>query len=128
MEEWRGKKVTVIGLGIEGEDLARFFAAGGASVTASDAKPQGDAKSVGSSGANDGEKAMTAKFIPVEIGIRDGDAVELVAGIHDGIRVITTGAGALKDGDRVVASTGSDSGRPAAPSTADNGAQKGTRQ
>ena len=96
--------------------------------SASDAKPQADAKSVGSSGANEGDKTMTAKFVPVEIGIRDGDAVEIVAGIGDGIRVITTGAGALKDGDRVVASQGSDSGRPAAPTTADNGAQKGTRR
>ena len=100
----------------------------GQKPAAGDARPQGDAKGVGSSGANDGEKAMTAKFVPVEIGIRDGDAVEIVAGIGDGIRVITTGAGALKDGDRVVASTGSDSGRPAAPTTAENSAQKGTRQ
>ncbi|HXH22017.1 MAG TPA: UDP-N-acetylmuramoyl-L-alanine--D-glutamate ligase [Dehalococcoidia bacterium] len=36
--DWRGKKVTVIGLGIEGEDMVRFFAARGATVTASDAK------------------------------------------------------------------------------------------
>lgn len=35
---WQGKKVTVIGLGIEGEDLACYFAGRGAAVTASDAK------------------------------------------------------------------------------------------
>jgi len=38
MQDWRGKNVTVIGLGIEGEDLARFFAARGARVIGSDAK------------------------------------------------------------------------------------------
>jgi multidrug efflux pump subunit AcrA (membrane-fusion protein) len=94
-----------------------------------DAKPAADAKSVGSSGAGEGgEKTMTAKFVPVEMGIRDGDAVEIVAGVRDGMRVITTGAGALKDGDRVVASTSSENGRPTAPATTDSGPQKGTRQ
>ena len=48
---------------------------------------------------------MTAKFLPVETGIRDGENVEIVSGLHDGARVITTGAGALKDGDRIVAAT-----------------------
>jgi membrane fusion protein, multidrug efflux system len=95
---------------------------------ASDAKPAGDTKGVGSTGASDADKTMTAKFVPVETGIRDGDVVEIVAGVRDGMRVITTGAGALKDGDRVVASTGSDNGRSAAPATNDGGAQKGTRQ
>jgi RND family efflux transporter MFP subunit len=93
-----------------------------------DAKPQGDARSVGSSGANEGDKTMTAKFVPVEIGIRDGDVVEIVTGVRDGVRVITTGAGALKDGDRVVPSTGSDNGRPTAPATTESGAETGTRQ
>jgi UDP-N-acetylmuramoylalanine--D-glutamate ligase len=37
-QDWRGKKVTVVGLGIEGEDLARYFAGRGASVTVSDMK------------------------------------------------------------------------------------------
>jgi hypothetical protein len=47
---------------------------------------------------------MTAKFVPVQVGIRDGEQIEITAGIADGTRVITTGAGALKDGDRIVAS------------------------
>jgi UDP-N-acetylmuramoylalanine--D-glutamate ligase len=38
-DQWMGKKVTVIGFGIEGEDLARYFAAHGASVTVNDRKP-----------------------------------------------------------------------------------------
>jgi RND family efflux transporter MFP subunit len=47
--------------------------------------------------------ALSAKFMPVETGIRDGDRVEIVAGLRDGMQVVTTGAGALKDGDRIVA-------------------------
>ena len=47
---------------------------------------------------------MTAKFQPVQIGIRDGEQVEITSGLSDGARVITTGATALKDGDRIVAS------------------------
>jgi RND family efflux transporter MFP subunit len=46
--------------------------------------------------------AMTAKFVLVETGIRDAERIEIRAGLDDGARVITTGAGALKDGDRVV--------------------------
>ncbi|MPZ49930.1 MAG: UDP-N-acetylmuramoyl-L-alanine--D-glutamate ligase [Dehalococcoidia bacterium] len=39
-QDWQGKRITVIGLGIEGEDLARYFATHGASVTVSDMKPR----------------------------------------------------------------------------------------
>ena len=46
---------------------------------------------------------MTAKFLPVEVGIRDGEAIEITKGLENGARVITTGASALKDGDRIVA-------------------------
>src|SRR3990172_6208005 len=38
-QDWRGKRVSVIGLGIEGEDLARYFALRGARVTVGDRKP-----------------------------------------------------------------------------------------
>ena len=34
-QDWRGKKVTVIGFAIEGEDMARYFARHGATVTVS---------------------------------------------------------------------------------------------
>src|SRR5438093_6234528 len=37
-QEFQGKKVTVIGLGIEGEDIARYFLKQGAVVTVSDAR------------------------------------------------------------------------------------------
>ncbi len=35
MPDWRGKRVTVLGLGIEGEDMARYFVRHGARVTVS---------------------------------------------------------------------------------------------
>jgi len=101
-------------------------ASGSGPRLSNDATPAADTK--GSSDPMDGDKTMTAKFVPVETGIRDGDVVEVVSGVRDGMRVITTGAGALKDGDRVVASTGSENGRQASPATAEGGAQKGTRQ
>jgi multidrug efflux pump subunit AcrA (membrane-fusion protein) len=47
--------------------------------------------------------ALTARFMPVDVGIRDGEHIEITAGLKEGAKVITTGAGALKDGDRVVA-------------------------
>jgi RND family efflux transporter MFP subunit len=50
--------------------------------------------------------AMTARFLPVEVGIRDGERIEITAGLKEGARVITTGSGALKDGDHVVAAAG----------------------
>jgi RND family efflux transporter MFP subunit len=47
-------------------------------------------------------QTVAVKFLPVETGIRDGQQIEITAGVADGTRVITTGAGALKDGDLVV--------------------------
>jgi RND family efflux transporter MFP subunit len=55
--------------------------------------------------------AMTAKFVPVEVGIRSGENIEIVKGLTDGARVITTGASALKDGDRIVAAAAEGRGR-----------------
>jgi RND family efflux transporter MFP subunit len=52
------------------------------------------------------QAALTARFLPVEVGIRDGEHIEITSGLKDGAKVITTGAGALKDGDRVVAAAG----------------------
>ena len=42
-----------------------------------------------------------AKFSPVEIGLSDAAKIE-VAGLSEGTRVITTGAAALREGDRIV--------------------------
>jgi len=56
-------------------------------------------------GAGNPPGTMTARFLPVQVGIRDGEHVEIASGLEEGARVITTGAGALKDGDRVVAAS-----------------------
>ena len=62
----------------------------------------------GGQGQSQGAPSLTAKFLPVEIGIRDGEHIEVTSGLNDGARVITTGAGALKDGDRIVAAASGD--------------------
>ncbi len=56
-------------------------------------------------GGPGGPNVMNAKFVPVEVGIREGEAIEISKGLEDGVRVITTGASALKDGDRIVPAT-----------------------
>jgi membrane fusion protein, multidrug efflux system len=66
----------------------------------------------GRSGGGEG-RSVTVRFQPVETGIHDGDRVEITAGLQDGVRVITTGAGALKDGDRVVPVTADSRGNHA---------------
>ena len=68
------------------------------------------AGTAGGGSAQQGAAVMTAKFVPVQTGIRDGEHIEIRSGVQDGARVITTGAGALKDGDRIVAASG-DRGR-----------------
>lgn len=76
-------------------------------------------------GAGGAAPAMTAKFVPVQVGIRDGEQVEISGGLKDGAQIITTGAGALKDGDRIVAAGGQRS-RPAG--SAQNGREGGATQ
>jgi RND family efflux transporter MFP subunit len=74
------------------------------------------------------QDALTAKFQPVAVGIRDGEQIEITEGLNDGVRVITTGAGALKDGDRIVAArTGSRSGRGENAGASGSGRQENTR-
>ena len=76
-------------------------------------------------GAPSGAQAtMTAKFQPVQIGIRDANHVEITSGITDGARVITTGATALKDGDQIVAANTGGGQRAPAP---EGGSQGSTR-
>jgi RND family efflux transporter MFP subunit len=58
----------------------------------------------------------TAAFRPVEIGIEDGTRVEIRDGLNDGDPVVTTGAAALQNGDRIVLpNQGSGSGQGGAP-------------
>lgn len=46
--------------------------------------------------------AQTARFREVQTGLSDADRVEITRGLNDGDRVVTVGALALRDGDRVV--------------------------
>ena len=39
--------------------------------------------------------------MPVETGLEDGTRIEILAGLSDRARVVTTGAAALRDGDPV---------------------------
>jgi hypothetical protein len=57
----------------------------------------------GESRSQGGAVPLTAQFKPVQTGISSGELIEIVAGLDDGARVITTGATALKHGDRIVA-------------------------
>jgi len=56
-----------------------------------------------------------AKFVEVKAGLSDGDRIEILGGLNDGQRVITTGALALRDGDRVAVSDAAARGRGAKP-------------
>jgi HlyD family secretion protein len=52
-----------------------------------------------------------AVFRSVQVGVEQGDIVEILAGVKEGEEVISTGAGALRDGDRVLlAGDGEDDG------------------
>ena len=51
-------------------------------------------------------EALVARFVPVETGIRSGEIVEVVSGLSEGTQVITVGAGALRDGDRILLARG----------------------
>lgn len=44
----------------------------------------------------------TARFKPVTIGMSQPDRVEVVDGLSEGMRVVSTGAAALREGDRIV--------------------------
>lgn len=43
-----------------------------------------------------------ARFKPVEVGMRDDDFAEVSGGLQEGEQVITTGAAALREGDRIL--------------------------
>jgi RND family efflux transporter MFP subunit len=119
-----GKPGVFVPLAGEG----RSTAAGGAGPNGG-GQPQPRAQGTGGNGQGGAaERAMTAKFVPVQLGIQDGDNVEIVSGVTDGTRVVTIGAGALKDGDRVVAANEAGSGggrRSGNGSGSDGAAQKG---
>lgn len=66
-----------------------------------------------------------ARFQPVQTGIQDDNSVEIVEGLSEGQRVVTTGALALRDGDRVTVlgdSNGQGAARQGGQPTRDGGA------
>jgi RND family efflux transporter MFP subunit len=48
----------------------------------------------------------TVSFRPVTVGVEEDTQVEIVDGLSEGDRVITTGAAGLRDGDRIVLASG----------------------
>jgi membrane fusion protein, multidrug efflux system len=98
--------------GKPGVFIASSGGPGGGTGTAARGQGQpGATPTTGQQGQGQGAPALTAKFLPVQTGIRDGEHIEITSGLQDGARVITTGAGALKDGDRIVAATPEGRGR-----------------
>ena len=94
-----------------------FIAAPGTTGTAGGGQPPQQSANV-----------MSAKFIPIQTGIHDGDHIEIKAGIEDGARVITSGAGALKDGDRIVAANAERGGGRRGERANSNGQPQGSNR
>jgi RND family efflux transporter MFP subunit len=66
----------------------------------------------------------TAAFRPVEIGIEDASRVEILNGVTEKDQVITTGAAALQDGDRILpAGQGDGPSAPRGPGAGRGGAR-----
>jgi RND family efflux transporter MFP subunit len=70
-------------------------------------------------------RTMIARLTAVQVGIRDGEQVEITAGLNDGTRVVTSGAGALKDGDKIV-TAGADPSQRKGGNAGTRGAQAGS--
>ncbi|MGE3489183.1 MAG: efflux RND transporter periplasmic adaptor subunit [Vicinamibacterales bacterium] len=43
-----------------------------------------------------------AKFVPVKLGIEDPNRIEIVSGLKEGDRIVTTGAGAVRNNDQLM--------------------------
>jgi RND family efflux transporter MFP subunit len=71
-----------------------------AQAGAPEPRPNGASDPPGSDGHE--SAALTVQFRPVETGLEEQEQVEIVQGIDEGERVVTTGAGALNDGDRIM--------------------------
>jgi HlyD family secretion protein len=48
------------------------------------------------------DEGDVAKFHPITLGMVETQQVEVAQGLNEGMRVVTTGAGALREGDRIV--------------------------
>ena len=52
--------------------------------------------------ASEGEQGQVANFKPIDVGIVDATLAEVTSGLDEGDRVVTTGAAALREGDRIL--------------------------
>lgn len=69
-----------------------------------------------------------ARFTTIESGMSDGERVEILKGVSEGAHVVTTGALAIRDGDRVQVTTGGGRGAAAPPpAEAARGARGGSQ-
>jgi hypothetical protein len=68
----------------------------------------------------------TAAFRVVQVGVETGDAAEILGGLQEGDRVITTGAAALRDGDRIILPGGGGRGGGRRGNNANGGNAGGT--
>jgi RND family efflux transporter MFP subunit len=74
--------------------------------------------------ANKGERGNTATFKPIAVGIVDQTHAEVESGLDEGENVVTTGAGALREGDRIVLA-GDDEGQGGVAAPEEGGAARG---
>jgi multidrug efflux system membrane fusion protein len=69
----------------------------------------------------------TVSVRPVQLGITDGDRVEVLSGISPGDRVVIDGADKLRDGAKIVMRNAADAGNaPAAPAAGQSGPNNGS--
>jgi RND family efflux transporter MFP subunit len=73
------------------------------------------------------EGGQTARFREVHTGLQDNERVEILDGLQDGERVITTGALALRDGDRIQLAGGDPGGRGGKGRAGGRGANEGKK-
>jgi RND family efflux transporter MFP subunit len=57
------------------------------------------------------EEGDVARFREVETGLSNPERIEIVSGVAEGTRVVTTGALAIRDGERVLAAEAARAGR-----------------
>jgi RND family efflux transporter MFP subunit len=93
----RGPQTGARGAAQAEAPVARTGRSEGGSPAGSGRGPAG-----GSAAGAPGQPNLIARFVPVETGIRTADTVEIVSGLREGARVITVGAGALRDGERIL--------------------------
>lgn len=70
---------------------------------------------------------QTAKFREVQVGLEDQNRVEVASGLEAGDRVITTGAAALRDGDRILLPGQGPGGPARRPGGEDSSGPRGPR-